>query len=115
MLFGSPVPKHEMKIRWKSLRMSSLKIQLYLHIHGGVKHVAVCFKTGITAALAGHCLDGAEPYTEIITFAGEIFSVFLFELSMEAVIHDDSQKSHIYSTAEMDKLFTLCQIGRAHV
>ena len=73
-----------------------------------MKHVAVCFKTGITAALAGHCLDGAEPYTEIITFAGEIFSVFLFELSMEAVIHDDSQKSHIYSTAEMDKLFTLC-------
>ena len=31
VLFGSPVPKHEMKVRWKSLRMSSLKSYICMY------------------------------------------------------------------------------------
>lgn len=71
------------------------KEYLNLHVHRGVKHVVLCFKPGVAAALAGHCLDGAESHTKVLPLAGEIFSVFLLELSMEAVVHDDGQEAHI--------------------
>lgn len=89
------------------LRKSGKKC-LNLHVHGGVKHIALCLKPSVAAALAGHCLDGTESHTKIIPFAREIFSVFLFEVSMEAVVHDDGQEAHIHSTGETDKLFSLC-------